>query len=69
MELHDSEAQVHAPTPKLGPWLQEEERLGGKTQPLHFTPLTSQQILPATAAASQANKSYKSLLICWLSCS
>lgn len=53
MELHDGEAQVHAPTPELGPPPQEEEGMGEKTQPLHFTPLTFQQILPGIVATSQ----------------
>lgn len=34
MELHDGEAQVHAPTPEAGLSLQEEEDMGEKTQPL-----------------------------------
>lgn len=42
MELHDCEAQVHAPTPELGPSPQKEEGMGEKKQPLHFTPLTFQ---------------------------
>lgn len=53
MELHDCEAQVHTPTPELAPSLQEGEGMGEKTQPLHFTPLTSQQRLPGTVATSQ----------------
>lgn len=53
MELHDGEAQVHAPTPELGPSPQEEESMGEKTESLLFTPLRFQQILPGTVATSQ----------------